>query len=79
MEPDAWGVNRNQNVAGDRWVGPEEVTLKGSVGGYEVKRGGCNLVSLIKGSLVLTGLIWGHIWKSVFIVINSEIKRQPKM
>lgn len=58
MEPDAWGVNRNQNVVGDGWVGPEEVTLKGDIG-YEVKRGGCNLVSLIKGSLILTGLIWG--------------------
>lgn len=36
MKPDAWGVNRNQNVVGDGWVGPEEVTLKGSIGGYEV-------------------------------------------
>lgn len=53
--PHAWSVNRNQNVVGEGWVGPEEVTLKGNIV-CEVKGRGYNFVSLVNESFDLTGL-----------------------
>lgn len=58
MGPDAWSVNRNQNVVEEGWVGPEEVTLKGNTG-CEVKRGGYNFVFPVNESFDLTGLSLG--------------------
>lgn len=77
MGPDVWGVNRNQNVAGEGWEGHEGVTLNWNIG-CKVKTGGYDLASPGRQSSVLTVIELGHLRRSVIMMITPHIRRQPK-